>query len=565
MNNFKELTSIGEILQEYSLKDLEDCNIQPLDLIFEYSYKGPGENESIPLTKEEEDHHKVLIKQKIARREANKTTRRLSESSWSSLIKQKAKNNKKIPNSLNVQENKEMVSKVFNISSITKESNSSLHYNLQASSSTLSKFLLKKDSEKKKKKKTKSKKNPELEEKMRAIKVRIYPSKEKKETYKKLFGYQRKLYNSCLEYIKNNNGLYKLQDLRENFVKASGDFVKQNKQEYPDVPNEFRDNIVLDLIKNIVSNEKKTSKTGKSFTIKRKTKKLGKVNSESFGIQGRTWNKAKTVNSWWFKTFKHELKFKDKTSKFPKINHDIRFLRTSSNKYYICIPISYTEDDLLDNQDSIVTCDPGERVFLTARNTRTNSIDEIGTNIREKIEKLLRPIDFIKEELNKKKDTGKFFHDRKKRYKLQKVKLRRLEKIQNVVSDFHKVIAKNFCENNSLILIPKLNFHFLRNLNKRSKRVLQTISHCKLVDRLKTKSQQYKNCNVQVVREDYTSKTCSNCGNINYDLGSSKYYVCSKIACGFEEDRDHNATNNILYKFLNEKIPITKLAELVCA
>jgi len=52
------------------------------------------------------------------------------------------------------------------------------------------------------------------------------------------------------------------------------------------------------------------------------------------------------------------------------------------------------------------------------------------------------------------------------------------------------------------------------------------------------------------VREDYTSKCCSQCGNINYKLGGQKKYKCRQ--CGFHGDRDINACKNILMKYIIE-------------
>ena len=46
--------------------------------------------------------------------------------------------------------------------------------------------------------------------------------------------------------------------------------------------------------------------------------------------------------------------------------------------------------------------------------------------------------------------------------------------------------------------------------------------------------------------EEYTSKTCSRCGNVKYDLGASAIYKCN--SCRLTQDRDINAGKNILIK-----------------
>jgi transposase len=51
--------------------------------------------------------------------------------------------------------------------------------------------------------------------------------------------------------------------------------------------------------------------------------------------------------------------------------------------------------------------------------------------------------------------------------------------------------------------------------------------------------------------EWYTSKTCSEYGDIDDDLGGNKIYKCK--SCDSIMDRDLNAAKNILLKFLIEQ------------
>ena len=50
------------------------------------------------------------------------------------------------------------------------------------------------------------------------------------------------------------------------------------------------------------------------------------------------------------------------------------------------------------------------------------------------------------------------------------------------------------------------------------------------------------------VKENYTSKMCSNCSHYNDDLGDNKIYNCNK--CFKIIDRDVNAARNIYLKTL---------------
>ncbi len=50
------------------------------------------------------------------------------------------------------------------------------------------------------------------------------------------------------------------------------------------------------------------------------------------------------------------------------------------------------------------------------------------------------------------------------------------------------------------------------------------------------------------VTEEFTSKTCGSCGEIHYNLGSSKTFTCPKSECKFTIPRDWNGARNILLK-----------------
>lgn len=50
------------------------------------------------------------------------------------------------------------------------------------------------------------------------------------------------------------------------------------------------------------------------------------------------------------------------------------------------------------------------------------------------------------------------------------------------------------------------------------------------------------------MKEDYTSKTCGNCGYIKNNLGANKIFECDKCKKIF--DRDINGARNIYLKYL---------------
>ena len=80
------------------------------------------------------------------------------------------------------------------------------------------------------------------------------------------------------------------------------------------------------------------------------------------------------------------------------------------------------------------------------------------------------------------------------------------------------------------------------NLKEVVKRRLCTLSHYRFRMKLISMSPKF-NCNVKLINEYLTSKTCCKCKNIKYDLKTEKIYNCSK--CNLIIDRDINAAINI--------------------
>ena len=84
-----------------------------------------------------------------------------------------------------------------------------------------------------------------------------------------------------------------------------------------------------------------------------------------------------------------------------------------------------------------------------------------------------------------------------------------------------------------------------RKIGKKSVRQMLTWRHFTFRQRLLLSSKD-TDTKIHVLGEEYTSKTCSNCMNINYTLGGSKTYKCKK--CKVILDRDVNGARNIFLK-----------------
>ena len=131
---------------------------------------------------------------------------------------------------------------------------------------------------------------------------------------------------------------------------------------------------------------------------------------------------------------------------------------------------------------------------------------------------------------------------RKKRIKIVR------QKIKNCVDELHWQTVNHLTKNYKRILLP----HFesqkmsMKSHNKNLNRDFNILSHYKFKQRLYYKSI-VNGTKVYDVSEEYTTKTCTNCGNIN-NVGSNKEIFCDK--CYIIIKRDYNGARNILLKHL---------------
>ena len=98
-----------------------------------------------------------------------------------------------------------------------------------------------------------------------------------------------------------------------------------------------------------------------------------------------------------------------------------------------------------------------------------------------------------------------------------------------------------------LLLLSIVDGVICSRLRAKSVRQMLTWGHYQFRQFLKNRSKR-TNCIVRFVTEEYTSKTCGQCGNIHGRLGGAKRFRCPDPQCGFNLDRDANAARNILLK-----------------
>ena len=84
-----------------------------------------------------------------------------------------------------------------------------------------------------------------------------------------------------------------------------------------------------------------------------------------------------------------------------------------------------------------------------------------------------------------------------------------------------------------------------RKIGKKTTRQLTRLRHFQFRQRLLYLAGR-QGVRVHVMTEEYTSKTCTNCGHLHDTLGGKKVYACR--SCGVVYDRDAGGSRNILIK-----------------
>jgi IS605 OrfB family transposase len=404
---------------------------------------------------------------------------------------------------------------------------------------------------------------------IRARKVKIFLNKDQRNCIKKIFGIYRYFYNRAIQFINNYskdlNSTSILIDNYDIFSRISFKFdntdnifsmnnmrkyLKNNIPEWLDlkIPSHLIDQSFSEASNNYYKCMKKYKKNHKPFTLKFKTKK----------DVYQTINIEKCMISKDKKSIFKNLKFNDKKV-FEKINFSENIYgfnildssiscNTRLNIYYL--NINYKNKEKADKEilknNKICSIDPGNRTFLSIYSD--NEVNMIGTGILNKIGKICKEIDILNSKINKKKKEYKseYKYNKNKRRNYKKAMFRKIEYLKNIKKDLHNKSIKYLCDNYSKIITAPFEIQEMsQKFNNKISRNMYCLSYYSFLSKLKKRCERY-DIELQIKNESYTSKTCTKCGNIKYNLGSNKIYNCN--ICKISIDRDINGARNIMLK-----------------
>jgi len=419
-------------------------------------------------------------------------------------------------------------------------------------------------SNKKSKTSKSTKTTPKKEEKLyKTLKFRLFPTDEEKEKLKLSMDQHRWYYNATVSIIYKQADKDKLIQSKKLSNKKVRDTVRKYEFE-----EEIKDNKIIkkfiynkdrqappipkwwDKVHNRIprgASEKFTSSINSAITNFRE----GNILKFDMGYKSR---KSPTDNvyyedkgypsyvnkirsHYWYRTKegRKTLKIEDilHLNKGCEIIHD-----KLTNKFYLHYPVDInwlpTDDIRNDKQvriseesNRVVSLDPGVRKFMVCYDPE-GSLTFVADKAHKKLMSLLLVVDKIVD-----RDT----------------KLSLWRKIKNLVSEMHWKTANYLITNYDTILLPRFRVQQMikgRKLRKKTKRLMTMYSFYKFEQILKFKAKMY-NKKVVSVEEDFTSKTCTNCGKLN-DVKGSEVYKCK--VCNIIIDRDVNGSRNILIKNL---------------
>jgi len=367
-----------------------------------------------------------------------------------------------------------------------------------------------------------------------------------------------KVYNYCVKLFNHNSSSFDLDYTKTKLRVFNALYYNESKLAPYD--------ILTDEVKTFCSNVKSAYTNLRNQNIKKfKMKNKNVSSSQTILIPHISIQK-----NGFFKTFLGNIFDFEKKFDVDKICSDCKLTFNKKTNSFTLYSPQYKKTQTPNQQNEICALDPGEAIFMTYYGL--DSCGKIGENIRKPILNQEAKIRKYQRILNNNKNKN---GDKLKDRRSIKKKLRNCyKKIKNIVKELHNQSSLYLCKKYKKILIPEFKTQkMLRNkkkpktkeelkekhkenrLNKRVKFMLNMLSHYKFRQQLLHKAEEY-GCEVLIVKEEYTSKCCGNCGHLsNNYIGRIK--KCP--FCKFEMNRDINGSRNILMKNISPLIAKKKL------
>lgn len=368
-------------------------------------------------------------------------------------------------------------------------------------------------------------------EEIRARKIRLYPTLQQRKIMTEWIGTARYVYNKALEHIKQNgNSEIDAFKLRNKFVTEKNNPLVEKWQ--TNTPKDIRAGAIRDLVKAYkTAFSQLNSGTVGSFNIGFRSKKTSfslEINHRALKIVGHSIRLYPRFFGDNIKTSK------DKCLKNITLEYDCR-LQIKHNIWYIIIPVKrQVNEEMPVNQ--YCALDSGVRKMQTVY--AEDKTQKIIPN-RELIHKLQVKLDIFRSlRARKQIESGKFKRRERKIY----------HRLDCLIDDMHYKTISSLTKSYNCIFFAPLESQEMVQRNRYGNRDFLQMKHYLFKLRLQSACALKRNTQLVICTEEYTSKTCTACGVIKYNLGNAEIYSCDNQECGLVIDRDINGARNIFVK-----------------
>ena len=363
-------------------------------------------------------------------------------------------------------------------------------------------------------------------------KIRICPTPEQQIILNKWINTSRYTYNNAIHKIENEKQKINFYNLRNKLVPKKN--IIKTKEWILDTPKDIRANSIREVVsmyKSAFSNLKNGNIS--KFNMRYRSRK---ILSETISIPKsavKISDNRKNIN-----LFTRYLNTPIKVFKelIPDIEHEIKLLHDKRcNNWYICVPIEYNVNS--DNQGNIVSIDPGVKTFQTLYDAN-GTVTQIGTeDMKNILVELYKKID-------KYKSLKTYATGRRKRNISNRINFF-YNKYNNLINEIHNKTCVYIYKNYNNVLIS--NISNIKSNSRKNNRSILGWSHGKFIERL-THHVHKNGKKINIVTEEFTSKTCGRCGWLDNNLSNKDTFSCR--SCRLHISRDVNGARNILLKHL---------------
>jgi putative transposase len=362
-------------------------------------------------------------------------------------------------------------------------------------------------------------------------------------TLKRWMGAARWVYNQVVAWIREHKPTDKdgRQAMRDAFVKNTAFPVGHWMHE---IPNDVRAGGYRDALDAYDTNMKKRKKDP-TFTFEMKYRSK-KATSESIYICSRAYHVTDDRQARLYPTFL-TTPITARPALPPSVDKDCRLQRTVLGHYYLCVPTDVPLESRVatsDNQARVIALDPGVRTFQTGYDPQ-GQLFEFGKGNIRRIERLCKHLDRLQAIVATPEVRTR------RRYHLRRAAARLRQRIRDLVDDVHRKTAHFLATSYDTVLLPVFESQRMVNKNQRvgltskTARMMLTWAHYRFQQRLLQRGKR-TGCEVRLVDEAFTSKTCGACGALHPGLQGAKLFVCP--SCHHTIDRDANGARNILLR-----------------